>query len=365
MNRVKVKKVNDDAKDPPTNATAILAIICVAALSVGVGLVIFGTKPNTGFGDAGAVLVFAGLAAVAIERIIEGFWIVAEKYAGKFWPFSDAVKRLNDLTEAMNATIKPAIDAASEGIDKTNAQLTEAKNALDQLQNAWNTEYEQFKKHLPDNQRVEQLSTIGFQAAGLAQQFSSKAAVPAAVAQQAVSGAVDFLATFKDNPAKRMVSSVVGVSLGLMMAGVTGLDLLSAALAEPSATATGSTLGVLISGIVIGLGSGPTHTVISTLSEIRNSRRTQTQALPNVSAAESPQVVVVPSVPGPAPVGPTLDAFARAMEGAGVRSELIAAETADLAAEIQGSRPPAASTPGAGTVEIPRVSRPSTLMLRR
>src|SRR5439155_26935375 len=80
-------------------------------------------------------------------------------------------------------------------------------------------------------------------------------------------GAVDLLAGFKDNPAKKMMSLAIGMGLGLLVAGFLRLDLFAAA-GAPLASGSkilGSDVAVLpfmgaaVTRLVLGLGSSPPH----------------------------------------------------------------------------------------------------------
>jgi hypothetical protein len=129
----------------------------------------------------------------------------------------------------------------------------------------------------------------------------------------AIQGATDFLATFKDNPGRRLLSIYAGCVLGLVVAGLLGLDVFRAVLDEPAGGATAQVaryasapgrpeaaaadehhgigdwpgsawdwlreatdfehIGVALTGLVIGLGSNPTHEVIRVLQEYKKTRK--------------------------------------------------------------------------------------------
>ena len=111
----------------------------------------------------------------------------------------------------------------------------------------------------------------------------------AIIATQSVTGLADFVATFKDNPARRLISIYAGAFLGLLVAGFLGLDVFKAAMetAQTSTSAGGlfPYWGVAITGIVMGLGSNPTHEVIRAIQEVKKSRKAGNDPTPSFSAS--------------------------------------------------------------------------------
>jgi hypothetical protein len=87
----------------------------------------------------------------------------------------------------------------------------------------------------------------------------------------------DVVATFKDNPGRRLISIYVGAVFGLLVSGMLSLDLFAAALQRPTATIGPSWLphlGIVLTGLVMGLGSNPTHEVIRAVQEFKKSLKT-------------------------------------------------------------------------------------------
>src|SRR5207244_2208268 len=107
-----------------------------------------------------------------------------------------------------------------------------------------------------------------------------------AVAGVAVSGLTDFVATFKDNPGRRLYSVLLGVVIGVLVAAVFGLDLFAAIQSAPVAAGapavkSGSlfdplpSLGIAVTGLVMGLGSNPTHEVIRAIQEFKKAKKAE------------------------------------------------------------------------------------------
>jgi hypothetical protein len=102
---------------------------------------------------------------------------------------------------------------------------------------------------------------------------------------------VDVISTFSDNPARRVLSLVIGATLGMLVAGFFGLNLFLAIVQEPdearqvgdpstaectldnpTACLTGRA-GIVVTGVILGLGSNPTHEIISGLRKREKERR--------------------------------------------------------------------------------------------
>jgi len=87
----------------------------------------------------------------------------------------------------------------------------------------------------------------------------------------------DFLGTFKDNPGRRIVSIELGLIAGLAIAWLAGLDLYAGVqnegVTDTAALVAASVGGILLTGVVLGLGSSPTHEVIKVVQEDKERRK--------------------------------------------------------------------------------------------
>jgi hypothetical protein len=111
----------------------------------------------------------------------------------------------------------------------------------------------------------------------------SRVASAADVAGTVLGDVGAFLATFKDNPGRRLLSIALGLVLGVGIAMAFGLDIFSAILTDPSTdqvagqgvstAVSASLLGGVATGVLIGLGSSPTHEVIQALQEYKKRQR--------------------------------------------------------------------------------------------
>jgi hypothetical protein len=103
----------------------------------------------------------------------------------------------------------------------------------------------------------------------------------------AVSRVDELLNQVNDNPARRLISILVGAFLGLLVAGILGLDVIGATLGEnPWGTGADQpwldhalpNLGAAVTGLVMGLGATPTHELIKTLQETKKNRKAENNA---------------------------------------------------------------------------------------
>lgn len=97
------------------------------------------------------------------------------------------------------------------------------------------------------------------------------------VASTTLSAIGDFLGTFKDNPGRRLMSILLGVMAGLAVAGVAGLDVYAGvqndAVTDPLKLVAPTVLGMIFTGVLLGLGSSPTHEVIKVLQSDKERRK--------------------------------------------------------------------------------------------
>jgi len=92
------------------------------------------------------------------------------------------------------------------------------------------------------------------------------------------------VATFKDNPGRRLISICAGAILGLIAAWALGLDAFQAAYQAPPGDVVGGVppqwqWGIAVTGLLMGLGSTPTHEVIKLVQEVKKSRKTGNREL--------------------------------------------------------------------------------------
>lgn len=282
----------------------IAAVVGIAILALIVAQ--FSTAPNKGFADGAAVLAMISLVAVGIERSIEMIWSLVTTFKGAWWPLGEIAAAVDSLVRDTNAAVGPAFDSALEALEAAKKGLAAGSAELKKLDDemsavrAQRDEYDKQVQRISslakDNQRVQLLATTAFQAVNRLD-TAYGATVPGVRkafndASQVATGVSDILAGFKDNPAKQMLSIVIGTFIGLAAAGFVGLDLFAAAGAPLTVGGWhvgNATLfpffGVALTGLVLGLGANPTHEVIKYVTEAAKSRRADNVARPDVGAA--------------------------------------------------------------------------------
>lgn len=304
-----------------TTAKFIIYVLLPLLLLIGMFIVaVFSPAPNANL-TATAALAIITTTAVGIERIIEAMWTLVGmlKKFGSFWPLNIINKQVEDLIGGLNENLSPVFEQASAAIADAQAagtltaeKVAEARAELDRMK----THIAELKKLAPDNQRVQLISASAFQGVNYLEKKYPGVRDAAAIANQAIIGVSDFVATFKDNPGRRLISIYVGSILGLIVAGSLGLDVFKAAwednsnnnknqteisapargmetasvaapgmqLPSPTTGGGGRLLwGVAFTGLLMGLGSNPTHEVIRAIQEIKKSRKSDNDPSPTVS----------------------------------------------------------------------------------
>jgi|SRR6185369_16195047 len=273
------------------NTTLLIALLATLALGAVMLLVDKFITPPTlnSFKDAATTLAFIGGAAVGIERVLEAFWTFMGGVVGTFWPLNVINKQVQTLVVDLDGALKPfheealkKIEALKNAGNKTTEELDRLKKAENEI-GALKARFDDIKKLAPDNQRVQLLTAAASQnVAVLKEKFGDlldDADRATKVANTAIGGLQDFLATFKDNPGRRLISIYLGAILGLVVAGFFGLDVFAAASGSVSACPR---LMVLLTGVIIGLGSNPTHEVIRAIQEFKKGQKGENTSKPDL-----------------------------------------------------------------------------------
>lgn len=294
--------------------------LTLALLAAVVAVYLFAPAANARFKDAAAALAFITGAAVAIERVIEGFWTFVGGVSSGYWPLKHIREQVNqmeddldaalatvvaDATTALQAAGKSAQEVSAAAVD-LNAQLAKTQAGLQKVRTL-----------APDGQRAQMLATLAARNLAYVQGRYPEAKAVAAAAGTTIDGLQDFVASFKDNPGRRMISLYLGAMLGLGVAGSFGLDVVEAAMQAPpqaevpaaappaapplvpaaaetvavavvqpvahrdtaaigtrsSKPSRGKRWQIILTGLIMGLGSSPTHEVIRAIQEYKKSRK--------------------------------------------------------------------------------------------
>ena len=248
-------------------------------------------KVNSGFANADAVLTFAGLTAVAIERIVELMWaVIGLSKLGGWWPLKpvlDAIGTVESQTNTLLGTRIPDVEKALASVrqglvaaGESTATIDAAVERITAENAAFNARVASAKAIAPGSSRLALMAGIAGDAsdavrvAGAAAGDAASAVTKAtADAVQATDLAMTLVESFSDNPARRIASMLIGVGLGVVAAGFLGLNIFVAVLGDTNGS-WAAVLGVVVTGVVVGLGSSPTHEVIKALQNYKASRGT-------------------------------------------------------------------------------------------
>lgn len=131
--------------------------------------------------------------------------------------------------------------------------------------------FQELEELAPGNQRVRLLTLTATESINhLTETYGDvfeELTAASTTANSAISGLQGFLATFNDNPGRRLISLYLGSILGLVVAGLFGLDVFQATLDN----SVYPLLSIILTGILIGLGANPTHEVIRVIQEFKMS----------------------------------------------------------------------------------------------
>jgi hypothetical protein len=271
--------------------------------------------PNTGFKDSASVLAFVSLSAVAIERGIEGFFAVMASRLGQWWPLAVVRAEFDTFEAETKRVVGPIADEAIKELKAAKAlegksaeqvkAIDKAIDDLDALQRRLAAQLaDATTKLVPGSERLARVGEIGTaMSASLhrAHALSDRATTGAERLLEEAGDVADrasmLIASFTDNPARRITSLVLGAGLGMLVAGGVGINLFIATLGsplDPNATIPSllaGALGVALTGVIIGLGSAPTHEVVKSLQAYKDGRAGPIQVATVTTGAG-----VVPSV---------------------------------------------------------------------
>jgi len=234
-----------------------------------------------------AMLAIITATAVGIERAIETFWSLVGQLANGWWPFNKMFKEVTALELDVKTRLQEAQDAmdkalstAGNVVDDTTTRLGKAREEIDKLKGR----ISELEKLAPGNQRVSLIAASVNQGMGMVAQYQPKVEYNLRLIDQSVAGLTDFAASFKENPLRRIINIWAGAMIGLVVAYFVRFDVFYAVLGEASKPANWwPNLGVALTGLIVGLGSNPTHDVIAALQEVKKFRASQNQPGPMIA----------------------------------------------------------------------------------
>ena len=273
----------------------VVLLVVFAACAV-IAWFVAPANANQSFKDSAAVLAFISLAAVAIERSIEGFFTLMAGRFGEWWPLK-AVKLEFDTFEAKtNETLGPVVRQTIDELTTAKALAGQSQDEVTRIQGLIDqVDAEQRRlsgrledattKLVPGSARLARVGEINTAMTTFLHGIHTQSLTYTAGAQgllattgEAADRASAIIASFQDNPARRLAALLLGASIGVLVAAGVGLNLFTATLVGPDGSTrdlpqlVAGTLGVLLTGVVIGLGSAPTHEVVKSLQTYKDSR---------------------------------------------------------------------------------------------
>jgi hypothetical protein len=272
-------------------ATPVWLVLFVIVVAVGLyfGGFIKVDPGSISASNGAAILAIITGTAVVIERILEAFWTFIDSNIGGWWPFSIVHKAIDRLVESFSQNVEPYLN-----------RLRFARDAIAAAQRKdgeWKSDVDAILAHV--NAVPDQLTDIArtLKQSGIANDRKVAILTESAAnsinnilntypdLQQHLGKDVDlaksltddvnsFLNTFDDNPVRRSISLLAGCIAGYAIALTLHLDMF-AVLGVPTAIGNWSA-GVPLTGLVMGLGSNPTHEVIQAIQQYKQSKQTQT-----------------------------------------------------------------------------------------
>jgi hypothetical protein len=263
----------------------LLGIATFLALFIFVSLAEVNTKAAAS--TATAMLAIITATAVGIERAIETFWSLVGQLAHAWWPFNKMYSQVTDLETDVKSRLAKAQEAIDIALSKASSAEEAAEKGLTQAQEEikkLNTRIGEIQKLAPGNQRVSLFAASVSQGIGMITQYQPQIEYNLRLVDQSVAGLTDFAASFKENPLRRIINIWAGAMLGMVVAYLVRFDIFSAVLGENSQPSNWwPHLSIALTGLIVGLGSNPTHDVIAALQEVKKYRASQNQPGPVVT----------------------------------------------------------------------------------
>jgi hypothetical protein len=269
----------------------ILVLILALLVALGSEIGVFPEPTDLNTDASAAILALVGAAAIGIERIIETLWTMLGQATGnQRWPLNLVADDVSRLVDSMNEDLAPFLEKVQEGIDEAGEvagaateQLRVARETVEDIKGS----IRELQALAPENPRARAAVAAVSRGIGYLEGTYPDLRDRAQSFNDAASKADELLNQVNDNPARRLISILVGSFLGLLVAGIMGLDLIGATLGpdpwgtgadQPWLDLTFPNLGAAVTGLVMGLGASPTHELIKTLQETKKNRKAENNA---------------------------------------------------------------------------------------
>jgi hypothetical protein len=253
------------------------AIVGLGVLALAAGVLVTGLLGGGGqVGNAAAELGVVTATAVGIERVLEACWVIVGQLANAWWPLNVPAKQLDAFVTSLDQQLEPFLTGAEQAIaqakqagDRAPDELAAAEALLRTAQQY----VDQVSVASPPTQG--EAATIMAAIDGLRSLFPTLQG-EAVVAKGFIGDLASFASSFNENPARKLISLYAGSVLGVLVAAFTRIDLFAAS----GITTTqfhGFAWGVALTGVVMGLGSNPTHEIIKAVQEYKNNQKRQAE----------------------------------------------------------------------------------------
>src|SRR5579864_308163 len=215
---------------------------------------------------APGVLALVTALAVGIERLLEAFWSLVDRIApNPSWPFSSDAQLLTKFADQLTRYVKTPLTQADQRVQQAKAGTQPLPGDLDAIQAEVTGLLKSVDVVLKGQPSPTSSQSILQLQMGLTR---IQADVPALKADlnagiAALDGLSGILDSILTNPGRKIMSLFGGALIGLGVVGWLGLDLISAALGHKPPASWDWALA--ITGIVVGLGSNPTHELINAI----------------------------------------------------------------------------------------------------
>ncbi len=216
------------------------------------------------------------LVAIGIERVLEGLWTFVDLTKNSFWPLN-ITRFIDNFSIELTAHIEPAVNKIDEFIGKADETLKDAPEEIENYKNKLTnlkTQLIAMQKLTENAQAVDKARTSIVTTLNQLEGQYDKVGPVVAGAQTVVDDLENYIATIKGNPGRKLVCVFFGAYVGLIAAWIFNLDvfLATTGVAAPSMVYLGG-WRVAFTGILVGLGAGPTHELIRAIQEFKNSHK--------------------------------------------------------------------------------------------
>lgn len=245
-----------------------MGILCLAAAAVFAWAWFeWQSKGQTVTGTA-EIIGLTATVAVGIERLIELFWTFVNQTTSAWWPMDVVEKRIAALQTQLNTKLSGLVTVAKAKSSHAEGVADELDTALAETLQLWQAAKTNQYLVAASSQTVAHMNWVENVVGKGAKDTDFKQVW--AGAKGALKALNSFVGSFTDNPARRVISIFIGMFVGLLVAGIVGIDGVDAALGRGPAA-----WGVIATGLLVGLGSNPAHEVITALQEFKTSKQAQ------------------------------------------------------------------------------------------